>query len=102
MYKWSEFQSLSAKGMWCWKVSAHIVFSFIFCFFKNIYAKFNSHQLAAYSVADVMDSGRCTVGLIYFLAGCRCPANVVFISVVVGLLCQFHSQVIGWKDSSRK
>ena len=27
---------------------------------------------------------------------------LVFILVVVGLFCQYHSQVIGWKDSSLK
>ena len=27
---------------------------------------------------------------------------LVFILVVVGLFCQYHSQVIGWKDSSPK
>jgi len=27
---------------------------------------------------------------------------LVFILVVVGMFCQYHSQVIGWKDSSPK
>jgi len=27
---------------------------------------------------------------------------LVFILVVVGLFCQYNSQVIGWKDSSLK
>jgi len=48
---------------------------------------------------------------VHFLAGCRKMrlnlgwlflGFLVFMLVVVGLFCQCHSQVIGWKDSSPK
>ena len=37
------------------------------------------------------------LGLLVYIFG-----FLVFILVVVGLFCQYHSQVIGWKDSSPK
>jgi len=40
--------------------------------------------------------------IIYCFLGSGIFGFLVFILVVVGLFCQYHSQVIGWKDSSPK